>query len=979
MNILISVNNTDVTADCVLADTRIAFDSTKRITTASFTIMGQALNAATLARYDSAHYDQDVYGVGIRELYEVTIYDGRDGTTKLFDGNIYAMTMKQSDTPVFSVFYQCDCNDFAAWLDRSICWDSNFKLILPNSDQYIINMLLGHFCLNVKLTDIAELVPTIQNFDWLTKTCRQVLDDLCTLSMGEWRVDFDGNLHYGLASAAPSAPFGLSTSPDHVSTFPVKVDGYKHDFTNPINTSYVRGAIDATTGVSIEANYSDPVSVQRYGTYESAIVDTTILTGWDAALRAKSTVLTYAYPLETGNFTIWGPDGLACGQQVHIHEDSIGIDGDYIIRSLTMQWIDQELVQYTAAFGAAQPDLETILRLLNQRTAWATANKAVATPAPGSVTDASIAQPGLSSGSIQSVSSSSIQGAITAGQIGSVNATAIMGQVSAGQIGTVNAGSIVGQVAANQIGSINATVIQGQITAGQIGSVSAPTITGQIAATQITSVTAGQITGQISSTQIGSVSATSISGSITAGQIASVNATTINGVVVSSQLADQIIDNLAKYATALTPIQMVKTGDPWPPAMPNKNFPANSFFYYQPDGHFYQVNAAGTAWAINDNPQGSLMSFYYIGSISATSITGLIAAGQIGSITAGQLTGQITSSQIASVTAGQVTGQLTASQIGAVNASTIAGQIAATQIASLTAGQITGSLTASQIGSVNASVIAGTLSASQIGSVNASVIQGQISNSQITSINANQITGSITASQIGTINAATITIGTINDSQIGSISGTKLIVGTVASDKLTAYSVDVGGAANMPGRVRVYNANSVVVAQLGNLTEVAGGGNYGGWFQTFGAGGTGYSSANLYTDINGNAYVRNSNFTITNGSDSITMTPQTFDATYSSLAVKLATGSDNCSVVSRGIVVYEGSTQLGFLVRDPSNPSFAQIGLYSGGATNILLTGTDGRIRGVIFQCQGNPGVTENVLISGTTLHFAGGIYIGHT
>lgn len=927
MNILISVNNTDVTADCVLADTRIAFDSTKRITTASFTIMGQALNAATLARYDSAHYDQDVYGVGIRELYEVTIYDGRDGTTKLFDGNIYAMTMKQSDTPVFSVFYQCDCNDFAAWLDRSICWDSNFKLILPNSDQYIINMLLGHFCLNVKLTDIAELVPTIQNFDWLTKTCRQVLDDLCTLSMGEWRVDFDGNLHYGLASAAPSAPFGLSTSPDHVSTFPVKVDGYKHDFTNPINTSYVRGAIDATTGVSIEANYSDPVSVQRYGTYESAIVDTTILTGWDAALRAKSTVLTYAYPLETGNFTIWGPDGLACGQQVHIHEDSIGIDGDYIIRSLTMQWIDQELVQYTAAFGAAQPDLETILRLLNQRTAWATANKAVATPAPGSVTDASIAAPGLSSGSIQSVSSSSILGQITAAQIGSVNATAIMGTITAGQISTVNAGSVVGVLSAGQIGAVNASVIQGSIQA-----------------TQITSITAAQITGSIAASQIGSVNATSIAGAITAGQIGSVNAATINGVVISSQLADGIIDNLAKYATALTPIQMVKTGDPWPPAMPNKNFPANSFFYYQPDGNFYQVNAAGTGWTVNNNPQGSLMSFYYIGAINATSITGLIAAGQIGSITAGQITGAITSAQIASVNASAVTGTLTASQIG-----------------SITAGQITGTLSAAQIGGVNASVIAGQIAASQIAGVNAGVIQGTLS-----------------AGQIGSINAATITIGTISSSQIGSVSGTSIIAGSITSDKFLSQYIQVGGSSGMPGVLQVYDASSNIIAYIGNLTG-AGTAGYGGWFKMFGAGGTAWANANIYTDASGNTYVRNAAFSVTSGSYSVTITPQTFDPTYSSLAIRIVTGADSSSFVSRGVVVYGNNNQVGFLVRDPANPNNAQMGLYAGGATSILLNGSDGRIRGAIFQCAGDPGVTENVVISGTTLHFSGGIYIGHT
>jgi hypothetical protein len=128
------------------------------------------------------------------------------------------------------------------------------------------------------------------------------------------------------------------------------------------------------------------------------------------------------------------------------------------------------------------------------------------------------------------------------------------------------------------------------------------------------------------------------------------------------RLADQIIDNLAKYTAALTPIQMIKVGDPWPPAMPNKNFPPNSFFYYQPDGNFYQVNAAGTGWAINNNPKATLMSFYYIGAINAQSITGLILAAQINTITAGQITGSIQ-----------------ASQIGGINASVIAGPIQSAQ------------------------------------------------------------------------------------------------------------------------------------------------------------------------------------------------------------------------------------------------------------------------------------------------------------
>jgi len=956
VNAIIKLNGQDVTDSCRMNETRIAYDTSRRITTASITVMGQALTKATGARYDTARYDAAVYSVVISQMFPVQILDGRDGVTKLFDGQIYAMTLAQSDAEDFTVFYQCELNDWAAWLDRSVCWNAAVSVPMPNSDQGIITALFTEFCPKIHLADIAAIVPVIQKFDWLTKTCRAVLDELSALSMGTWIVDFDGGLHYQLASTAPPAPFGLSTTPDFVNTFPVKVEGYKQDFTNPVNHAYVRGTQDPTTGVTIAAEYSDPVSIQTYGEYATGVVDDQIVTGWDAALRAKSMVLTNAYPIESGSFAVWGLDGLACGMQVHITEENIGIDGDYIIRALTMQWVDPETVAYTAQFGSAQPDLETVLRLLDQRTRWKTSNVPVTVstpgpPPPGSVTDASIAPPGLSASSIQSVSASTIIGTIDAGQIGSVNANTIIGQLTADQIGAVNAGSIVGVLSAGQIGSVNASAIQGVITASQIGSVNATAISGQVQANQIAAVNAASITGQIAASQISSVNATSISGSITAGQIGSVNAATINGVVVSSQLADQIIDNLAKYADALKPIQMIRSTDPWPPTMPNKNFPPNSFFYYEPNGNFYQVDPSGTWWQINNNPQATLMDFYYIGAINATSITGLITAAQIGSVNATTIVGQVTAGQIGSVTAGQITGQLSASQIAAVNASSITGQIASTQIATITAGQITGSIQANQIAAVNASVIAGQIAASQIASVNATAIQGaitagqiasvtagqitgQITGSQIASISAGQITGSISSGQIGSINAATITIGQLNDTQISGMSGAKLSVGSIASDKFNGYSIDVGGLGNMPGRIRVYDATKVV-GQIGVLTEV-GYAAYGGWFLVLAAGGTGYANAKLYTDTGGNLFLKDCDLNI---SGVIKTSATTLDATYSTVCLKAEDSTDRATHLSRGLVFYYNNSKIGALVRSPSG-GWMEMELLGGGY--VLISGSQG-------------------------------------
>jgi hypothetical protein len=651
---------------------------------------------------------------------------------------------------------------------------------MPSSDKAIITALVGHFCPQLTLGTIAQVVPQIQTFDWLTKTCRQVLDELTTLSQGEWRVDFNGVLTYGLASAAPAAPFALSTTPDGVNSFPVRVEGYKHDFSNPINVCYVRGAIQPN-GKPVSASYTDPVSVQQYGTWSSAVVDTQIQTGWDASLRAKSVVLANAYPLESGNFIIW-KDGLQCGMAVSITEDNIGFTGTYWIRALEMAWEDQSTVKYTAQFGSVQPDLETLLRLIAQRTAWTPSITQNSTPVAGSVTDASIGAGGLSAQSIGSMNASSITGTITAGQIQSVNASALLGQVAATQISTVNA--------------------------------------------------------------------TSIQGAIQAGQIGAVNATSIQGVVVSSQLASGIIDTLSRYAGTLRPVPMAQAF----PTLPDPNYPANSYFYYVPNGTFYQITSNGLSYTSTSNPSNSLMNFYHIGAISASSITGLILAAQIQSITAGQITGQIQ-----------------ANQIQAVNASAISGQI-----------------TASQIASVNAGAISGQVTASQISSVTASTIQGGISSTQITSVNA-----------------GSITLGTMS----------------------------VGGVGTQS--INVYNGSSQMVAQIGVLS----GAGYGGWFLVFGAGGSGYSTANVYTDTGGNLYVKQANFTLVNGSYTISMNPTTFDASYSSLTVDVSDSSVKASHVSRGIVIRESGSVIGDFVRAPSGGAQLEIGT---GSNYVLITGANG-------------------------------------
>jgi len=223
-------------------------------------------------------------------------------------------------------------------------------------------------------------------------------------------------------------------------------------------------------------------------------------------------------------------------------------------------------------------------------------------------------------------------------------------------------------------------------------------------------------------------------------------------------------------------------------------------------------------------------------------------------------------------------------------------------------------------------------------------------------VNATAITGSISAGQIGTINAATITIGLISDGQIGTISGSKLIVGTVTTDKLSTTSLDVGGGASKPGVLKVWDGTSVI-GEIGLMT----GSVYGGWFKVFGAGGTSYATANVYTNTSGSLFIRNADLLITSASSgNIATSPTTTDSTYTSIALKVTKGSEVASLVSRGLIFYD-TTKIGSLVRSP-NGAYLEFESSSGTAGEyVLISGKNGTRSDKGFTVGSNAGKTMKV------------------
>ena len=350
------------------------------------------------------------------------------------------------------------------------------------------------------------------------------------------------------------------------------------------------------------------------------------------------------------------------------------------------------------------------------------------------------------------------------------------------------------------------------------------------------------------------------------------------------------------------------------------------------------------------------------GKLAAGAVTaGTIAAGAVTAGTVGA--GAITAGAIA---AGAVTA--TALAAGSVTANAIAAnaiaaeniQANAIQSQHLTANAVT----AGKIAAL--AVTAGTIAADAVTA--GTIAAGAVSASSIAAgaVTAGKLAaGAVTA---GTIAAGAVTAGTVG---AGAITAGNIQAGSIDSTKLSAVEIAVGYGGDKPGKIGVYNSFAKV-AVIGNLSD-AGLSDFGGWFKLFGAGGTGYFDAKIKSDAAGNLAITNSNFTIAVSGSTVSMTPATIDSTYGSLAVQVADASNSTSIVSRGVILYQGGGKIGSFNRAPGGP-WAELVMGSGGST-VIIEGGSGTVRADGgFTSAGQTGVTRSVTISGVTLNFKGGI-----
>ncbi len=484
-------------------------------------------------------------------------------------------------------------------------------------------------------------------------------------------------------------------------------------------------------------------------------------------------------------------------------------------------------------------------------------------------------------------------------------------------------------------------------------------------------------------------------------------------------------------AAGIAPVYIV---DHKPVGAEWNNFPADAIFFFTGDRKLYR--RIGNDWtAVVDTADivGQLQTTQFApGSVTTTILAdGSVVTAKIpaGAITAPQIAiGAVTPSAIADgavvtakIPAGAITGpQLAASSVtanaiaaNAIAASNLqAGSVTANAIAanSVSAGALqansvaanhvqAGAITATALaaGSVSANAIAANAVYSEAIQANAikslhlvanAVVAGKIAALAVVAGNlaADSVTaGTIAAAavRIGNIAAGAVTAGTIAAEAV--TAGT-IQTGSITSDKFSTIELSVGWGGFKPGRIAVYAGEGLV----GLLGDMGGAGlpsntYFGIWAKMFGFGGTYYGNAPLYSDGFGNVFVRNVSLNISDNAafgSSITTSPSTFDSTYGSIMLRVQRPGDSyADLVSRGLIVRNSSgTTCGAFVRSPFDSRTSEFSIYgTDGVINILVDGRNGIVRAAGFQSGGSPGLTQNVAISGVTLHFVGGLFTGAT
>lgn len=494
---------------------------------------------------------------GAMEFGGTTFGGGVSSLSRIFYGRVISVapighTVGASGTGYTE--FVLTCRNFGDLLDSTII--TTAITYTSELDSDIIADLFSTYLTEIS-TSAVDSVGTVATITFDNISLRQAMEQICNLTGAQFYVDTQKVLQYHSPSAT-AAPFGISDTPDNVTTFnPLYQPTYLLDFSNGANRVKVIGAL-GSGGTPLTSTRNDTTSQGLYGIKSRVIVDRNITTSGQADARGDIELARYATPIQSGTFATY-LDGLAIGQLIPVTLNSLNVSGSFLISKVTRTYPSTTDCKYVVEFGPYQPDLARALRKALTE-APQPPQTPYAIPAPLSVVPGSFAssiQKVLLVNSLPTLPDATYPPGILVENTGD---RLLYRNVSDAWVKVVRAIDLDGQITTTQItdSSISTAKIQAlaidasliaanAITAGKIAADAV--IAGTIAAGAIRASDAAFDTGAIQTADIGNLQVTAAkiaNATITAAQIANAtitNALIVNATITGAKIANATITN----------------------------------------------------------------------------------------------------------------------------------------------------------------------------------------------------------------------------------------------------------------------------------------------------------------------------------------------------------------------------------------------------------------------------------------------------
>lgn len=278
----------------------------------------------------------------------VTIVDG--GTT-FFGGEVATIESTEVGGVILSRVIQCQDNNIL--LDETVITIESFAQ--GATDSTTIDSLFTTYRSDIdSTTHVSTVDASMEAIDFVGKTLREAMTEICERTGAFFYVDGSKLLHY-FAAESNAAAFNLSDSPDLVTTFPYGNLRRSDDGTVIIDEVLVIG--------------TEIADVVGSGVREAVIWDHNIVTSQAATDRGNALIARYGSALITYSLDMW-EDGLVAGMDIDITNGTLSLTAVTVtIRrmSMTPRSVDGAERVYSLELGDVVLDSASSARTVDDR------------------------------------------------------------------------------------------------------------------------------------------------------------------------------------------------------------------------------------------------------------------------------------------------------------------------------------------------------------------------------------------------------------------------------------------------------------------------------------------------------------------------------------------------------------------------------------------------------------------------------------